>query len=101
MFPWILVIMVVILILFAIFNIGALYGLSDCDSIKDWIKEEYSLCKKVNQETKAEKAFIKANPLCEKCQKKGIYKKATRMWTGDGKPIPLCDNCYVETKENL
>lgn len=47
----------------------------------------------------AEKAFIKANPLCMSCQKNGKYKKATRMWAKDETPLALCDEHYKQLLE--
>lgn len=93
---WICIFMFLLIAL--VFIAGTFYGMSDCDTIGQWLKEERDIIKETNQEMKAEKAFIKANPLCSQCQTEGKYHKSTRMWTKTDTPIALCDQHYLETR---
>lgn len=81
-------------VILLIFIIGALYGMDDAPSFYVWVKEQWHLGMEMHEERKAERAFIKVNPLCEKCKTNKIFKKSTHMWTKTEEPIALCDECY-------
>jgi len=83
----------VILSVIAAFTVGVLYGESGCGSIVGWVKQ-------LVHDLKEEKAFLKAHPLCVKCQQKGLYRKSKYMWrwtyVNGISPVALCSKCMQE-----
>lgn len=77
-----------------------LYGMDlatdkDCNNFIDWIRIQHRLNKEIAAELKAERAFLKANPLCRECLQQGKYRKATYCTKGENELIPACKEHYV------
>lgn len=66
-------------------------GMGYCDNFVDWIRKEHRLNKEIAEELKAEKAFLKVNPICEKCRQNGKLRKAVYCDQEETKFIPVCE----------
>jgi len=74
------------------FMFGTLYGLDGAPNFREWVKERIRLNRKENQEFKAKKQYLKANPLCTVCMQEGKFVKATQVWQEtNGNLQPRCD----------
>ena len=97
-----------ILFIALIISVAVIYGmeLATNDKINnfiDWLKYEYRLSRDIAEETKAEKAYLKAHPLCIDCQKQGKYRKAKYCTASrKGEIVPVCsEHLQQRTHEEL
>ena len=99
----ILLIFIGLLLVFLVIEGAVLYGMDlgngFCDNFIDWIKKNHRINKEIVEETKAEKAFLKANPLCRECQKSGRYRKAEYCNREGTELIPACREHHISLYE--
>ena len=93
-------IVIAICLLGLAFIVGELYGLDNEPNFWAWVKEQHKMAKDASAELKAERAFLKANPLCVRCSREKRYRKAKHMWTRQDTPEALCDECYKKAEED-
>lgn len=95
----IFLILIGICVLFLMLTVAVLYGMDLgigwCDNFIDWVKKEYKLSKEIADENKAERAFLKANPLCRECQNNGKYRRAEYCNHNGNELIPACREHFI------